>query len=136
MFLIFGRKTKYRPLDDGRRVRRRCPACGEDADIRACERVHSYRAYFVQLFATNKAVWVCSACKEEVDLPDALTRADADAEGGERRRLAAEEADARERLAAAEQARADRRKQQADKARSDQQRVEDELAALKAKLRK
>ncbi len=125
MFLIFGRKTKYRPLDDGRKVRRRCPECGQDADILACERVHSYRAYFVKLFDTQKAVWVCSACKEEVDLPDALTRGEEDEEAAARRQLAAEE-----------QARADRIQQLTDKAKSVKQQVDDELAALKAKLRK
>ena len=122
MFLLFGRKTKFRPLEGGRRVRRRCPECGQEAEILACERVHTYEAYFVGLFDTAKAVWVCSACKEEIELPDALPAGEADAERK------------RKELEAAEQARAARRQQLTDKAEAMKQKVEDELAALKAKL--
>ena len=122
MFLLFGRKTKYRPLAESHVVQRRCPECGQDARIFACERVHTYEAWFVGLFDTNQQVWVCSGCKEEVDLPDALPGARDEAER-ERRQLA----DAAETRAA-------RKQQLADKAQAMKQKVDDELAALKAKL--
>lgn len=120
MIFLLGRKTKYRPLADGGRVRRRCPECGADGEIVACERVQTYEAYFVNLFDTRKTVWVCTSCKEEVDVGEQLPP-------GEEDRRRAE-------LAASERARAARRQQLADKAEAVKQRVEDELAALKAKL--
>lgn len=122
MFVIFGRKTKYRMLEGGQRLRRKCPECGRDAEIAECERVHTYRAYFVGLFDTKARVWVCTQCREEVELDAELPPGEDDA--------------AKQRAAlAAEAARAARRKQLADKADAVKQRVEDELAALKAKLK-
>lgn len=123
MFLIFGRKTKYRPIEGSRRIRRRCPECSQEAEILECERLHTYEAYFVSLFDTSSTVWVCSACKEEVELPDALLPGD----DAERKRKAIE---------SAEQARAAQRRQLADKAEAIKSKVEDELAAMKARLRR
>lgn len=130
MFVLAGRKTKYRPLAEGRRIRRRCPECGQTTDILACERVHTYTAYFVSLFDTKKAVWVCSSCKEEVDLPDALPAGDADDDA--EKAVAAERERKKLEAARDRQARLD---QAAEKARAIKQQVEDELAALKARLR-
>jgi hypothetical protein len=123
MFVLFGRKTKYRMPERGERMRRKCPECGQDAEIVECERVHTYQAYFVGLFDTRKRVWVCTQCQEEVE-PDAELPPGEDDEARERAALAA-----------AEEARAARRKQLAEKADAVKQRVEDELAALKAKIR-
>ena len=122
VIFLFGRKTKYRPLAQGGRVRRRCPECGQDAEFVACERVHTYEAYFVGLFDTRKTVWVCTACKEEVDTAEELPPGEDDA------------AKQRAELEATERARAARRQQLAEKAEAVKQKVEDELAALKAKL--
>jgi hypothetical protein len=120
VIFLFGRKTKYRPIAGGGRTRRRCPECRQDAEIVACERVHTYEAYFVGLFDARKTVWVCTSCKEEIEAADELPEGD--------------DAAARAELEA-EERRAARRKQLADKAEAVKQRVEDELAALKAKIR-
>lgn len=124
MLLLLGRKTKYRPLASGGRVRRTCPECGQDAEIVECERVHTYQVFFVGVLDTNETVWVCRECREEVEVAESLSPGEDD-----RRRaaLAAEQA----RL---EQSRAQRRQLLAEKADAVKQRVEDELAALKAKL--
>lgn len=73
--------------------------------------------------ADGSTVWVCSACKEKVELPDALPL------GGDAERK-------REALESAEQAKAAQRRQPADKGEAVKSKVEDELAAMKARLRR
>lgn len=129
MFLLLGHKTKFKPLTPERRIRRRCPECDRTADLLACERVRSFSAFFVDVFDIRKTVWVCTACQEVADLPDALPDADADAE-------ALELEATRQRQLADAAARETRRARVEERAQSVKQRVEDELAALKAKLGK
>ncbi|MCB9613142.1 MAG: hypothetical protein H6722_11870 [Sandaracinus sp.] len=140
MFVLFGRKAKFRRVSGGRREKRRCPACDATATFVEYDKTSSYSLYFVELFDDTERVFVCGACGEAMSF---------DATGApvlserERAKLAkeAEKEAARARKAAEAEKRAQeaervRRERAREVARERQERaLDDELAALKRRVR-
>lgn len=124
VFFLFGRKSKVRPVEGGRKEKRACPECGQTALFVEAEKKSDYSAYLVlDLFSSTDRVFVCSACGEWMDLED--TEAPA---------LSAEE---RARLLREKAAELDRALKARERERKKQERdVERELAALKKQLGK
>ena len=132
-FLMFGSKGKARRVPDGQLEKRRCPECGKTTVFRECVVEKTFTAYhFVDLWSSKSTQFCCDACGAVMDLdatqaPELSAREKARAEALEAKQasIAAKEAELG-RLRAAEEAQS--RKQ----ARA--QTVEDELAAMKARL--
>jgi hypothetical protein len=129
VFVLFGRKAKTRKVPDGRREKRRCPACDATATFVEHEKKSSYSLYFVELFDDSERVFVCGACGEAMSF---------DATGApvfterERAKLA--------KAAEKEAARARTALESARKAREaalerQERAIDDELAALKRRMR-
>ena len=132
-FLMFGSKGKARRVPDGQFEKRRCPECGKTTVFRECVVEKTYTAYhFVNLWSSESTKFCCDACGsvmdlDETDAPELSAREQAQLEALETKQAAitAKQAEL-ERLRAKEAAHG--RKQAREKA------VEDELAAMKARL--
>jgi|SRR5579871_268211 len=65
MWVILGNKVQTQRVPDGRKVERRCSACGETAMFYEREVSKSFRLYFVDLFNyETQRVMACGACGE------------------------------------------------------------------------
>ena len=132
-FLMFGSKGKARRVPDGQFEKRRCPECGKTTVFRECVVEKTYTAYhFVNLWSSESTKFCCDACGsvmdlDETDAPELSAREQAQLEALETKQaaIAAKQAEL-ERLRAREAAQG--RKQAREKA------VDDELAAMKARL--
>lgn len=121
-FLMFGSKGKARRVPNGRCETRRCPECNKTCSFRECLVQTSYTAYhFLELWNSESTQFCCDGCGAlmalEGTLPPELSA----------REQAQLEARAAKQAAAAKQE-AERR--QLARARE----VDDELAAIKARL--
>jgi hypothetical protein len=132
-FLMFGSKGKARRVPDGQFEKRRCPECGKTTVFRECVVEKTYTAYhFVNLWSSESTKFCCDACGAVMDLdeteaPELSAREQAQLEALEAKQAAiAAKATELERLRAREEAQA--RKQAREQA------VDDELAAMKARL--
>jgi ribosomal protein S27E len=132
-FLMFGRKGKVRRVPDGQFEKRRCPECGKTTVFRECVVEKTYTAYhFVNLWSSESTQFCCDACGSVMDLaeteaPELSTREQAQLEALEAKQaaIAAKQAEL-EQLRAKDEAKT--RKQAREQA------VDDELAAMKARL--
>lgn len=130
MWFVFGRKKKTRAVKGGRRERRKCPECGADATFFEVKVEKTYTAYVaIELFGTESTAFQCSECDEVMDLdpvePTAAQKA-AQAEAEARAEAKAAEERRRSIEAHAKQARAEAAAKEAN--------LDDELAAMKARL--
>lgn len=156
MFVLFGRNSKVKTVRGGRRVVAECPSCGVNAQFHECERESSLNLYVVlDLFSEKTTVYRCTSCGDIFELDEQATAAQqcAEARAGsqsapatvatagesprQRARREREERRQAERLRQERERDAKAREilQQRKKERKEQQ-IEDELAALKRKLRK
>ena len=132
-FVMFGRKGKVRRVPDGRFEKRRCPECGKTTVFRECVVKNTYTAYhFVNLWTSESTQFACDDCGATMDLertepPEISAREQARHEALEAKRAAIEAKQARLDQLQAQQ-RAQQRTQQRDRE------IEDELAAMKARL--
>jgi len=132
-FLMFGSKGKARRVPDGQFEKRRCPECGKTTVFRECVVEKTYTAYhFVNLWSSESTKFCCDACGSVMDLdeteaPELSAREQAQLEALEAKQaaIAAKQAEL-ERLRIEGEAQA--RKQAREKS------VDDELAAMKARL--
>ncbi len=136
MWVMFGAQTKVRPIKGGKRVKRRCPDCGDDAMFIECVERSKFTAFFVlELFEDEDTVFVCSSCREamylertlEPELTEQDLRDQAREEQRQEKRRKREEAKAAARQAK-EAVRAAKLKALKDK------QLDAELAALKARM--
>lgn len=132
-FLMFGSKGKARRVPDGQFEKRRCPECGKTTVFRECVVEKTYTAYhFVNLWSSESTKFCCDACGAVMDLdatqaPELSAREQAQLEALETKQaaIAAKQAEL-------EQLRAQQEAQDRKDARAKS--VEDELAAMKARL--
>ncbi|MEM9455689.1 MAG: hypothetical protein AAGF11_16015 [Myxococcota bacterium] len=128
-FVMFGRKGKVRRVPDGQFEKRRCPECGRTTVFRECIVKKTYTAYhFVNLWSSESTQFACDACGSVMDLeqteaPELSAREKAQLEALETKQAAIE----------AKQARLEELRSQRD-AQQREQAIEDELAAMKARL--
>lgn len=137
---FFGRKSKSRPLKDGRRERRKCPDCDADTTFVEVKVEKSYTAYVVvDLFNTESTAFCCSECLEVMDFERTLepnlsprekaklAKAEAKAEAARVKAQAKAEAEQKQQREA-------RAKRQKDDARAQEHALDDELTEMKARL--
>lgn len=128
-FVMFGRKSKVRRVPDGEFEKRRCPECGKTTVFRECIVKKTYTAYhFVDLWNSESTQFCCDSCGavmplDETEAPELSAR--------EKARLEAVEA--KQAAIAAKQAEVDRLRAN-KQAHQREQDIEDELAAMKARL--
>ncbi len=140
MWFLFGRKSKVRPLKDGRRERRKCPDCDADTTFVEVNVEKKYTAYVVvDLFNTESTAFACSECQEVMDFDRTL---EPDLSPREKAKLAKAEAKLEAQRAKAQaEAEAERKRQREaqakrrqEEARAQEDALDDELTAMKARL--
>lgn len=140
MWFLFGRKSKVRPLKDGRRERRKCPDCDADTTFVEVKVEKKYTAYVVvDLFNTESTAFACSECQEVMDFDRTL---EPDLSPREKAKLAKAEAKLEAQRAKAQaEAEAERKRQREaqakrrqEEARAQEDALDDELTAMKARL--
>ena len=123
MIIWWKNKKRARPVRGGRRVKRKCPECGETTHFRECSVKHDVSVYSLKLWNDEYRAFSCSSCDEVMELDDTL---EPELSAREQRELE------RERQRALEASRRERERAKAEV----QRQVDDELAALKRKLGK
>jgi hypothetical protein len=140
-FVMFGTKGKARRVPDGLVETRHCPECDKTTTFHECEVETTFTAYhFIDLWSSKATQFACAACGSRMPLDKtsepALSpreRAAAVAAQAKAAAVAAKEA-----VIAAKQAalqRLDDEREAARRTQARDQAVEDELAAMKARLR-
>jgi hypothetical protein len=141
-FVMFGSKGKARRVPDGQVETRRCPECDETTTFHECVVEKTYTAYhFIDLWSSKATEFACAACGSMMPLDKTLDPA---LSARERAALEAAQAKAaavaaKEAAVAAKQAEVKRLEAAREEARRTQARdqaIEDELAAMKARLGK
>jgi hypothetical protein len=130
-FVMFGSKGKARRVPDGQFEKRRCPECDKTTVFRECVVEKTFTAYhFIDLWSSKSTQFCCDACGSIMALEKTLApelsareQAQLDALAGKQAAIAAKQ----DQL---ERQEAQRRKQ------AQAQSIEDELAAIKARLGK
>lgn len=122
MFVLFGRKAKVHKVSGGRQEKRRCPACHATTTFVEHEKKSSYSLYLVELFDDTERVFVCSACGEAMSIDET-----------QRPELSAPERVKQAKEAEKEAAKI-RKTREAARKRQEKE-LDDELAALKRKVR-
>lgn len=132
-FLMFGSKGKARRVPDGQFEKRRCPECGKTTVFRECVVEKTYTAYhFVNLWSSESTKFCCDACGSVMDLDATLAP-----ELTAREQAQLEAMEAKQAAVAAKQAELERlQARQAVESREQAKKksVDDELAAMKARL--
>jgi ribosomal protein S27E len=132
-FLMFGSKGKARRVPDGQFEKRRCPECGKTTVFRECVVEKTFTAYhFIDLWSSKSTQFSCDACGAVMELDQTLAP-----ELSEREQAQLEALEAKQAAIAAKQAQVEQlQAQQQDRSRKQarEQAVEDELAAMKARL--
>lgn len=132
-FLMFGSKGKARRVPDGRFEKRRCPECGKTTVFRECVVEKTYTAYhFVNLWSSESTQFSCDACGSVMDLDATLPAELSAKEQGKLEALEAKQAAIAAKQSELERLRAKQEAAAQQQARA--QSVEDELAAMKARL--
>lgn len=141
VFVMFGSKGKARRVPDGRVETRQCPSCGKTTTFHECEVETTFTAYhFVDLWSSKSTQFACGACGammtlDETSAPELSPRERAAALAAQAKAAAIA---AKEAVIAAKQAALQRLEDEREAARRKQDReqaVEDELAAMKARIR-
>src|SRR5262245_55441332 len=68
MWLIFGGRTKARPVSGGRVEERQCWDCGRRTKFRECDVTDKFTVFFVELAQTTQRRLVCTECGEDLAL--------------------------------------------------------------------
>lgn len=132
-FLMFGSKGRARRVPDGQFEKRRCPECGKTTVFRECVIEKTYTAYhFIDLWSSKSTQFSCDACGSVMDLEQTLSPELSAREQDQQRALEDKQA-----AIAAKQVQVQRLRRQReaeDREHARRQAVEDELAAMKARL--
>lgn len=130
-FFLFGARGKARRVPDGQFEKRACPECGKTTVFRECVVEKTYTAYhFIDLWSSKSTQFCCDDCGSVMDLERTEAPALSAREQAQQDALASREAAIEGKRALVEKQAAESRK------RAQAQAVEDELAALKARLGK
>jgi ribosomal protein S27E len=132
-FVMFGSKGKARRVPDGQFEKRRCPECGKTTVFRECVVERTFTAYhFIDLWSSKSTKFCCDACGAVMALDETLAP-----ELSEREQAQLEALEAKQAAIAAKQAEVERLRAQREaegRKQTRAQAVEDELAAMKARL--
>ncbi len=75
MWIIFGNRTRAKPVEGGLRVKRYCAECEAATTWQECEVKDRVHVFFVDLFSMKQRRLVCTDCGEDVDVEDARAKA-------------------------------------------------------------
>lgn len=75
MWIIFGNRTRAKPLKGGLRIERYCAECEAKTTWQECEVKDRVHVFFVDLFSMKQRRLVCTECGEDVDVDDARAKA-------------------------------------------------------------
>jgi hypothetical protein len=71
MWLIFGGKTRCRPVEGGWKMKRFCDGCEKVQTLVECDVKDSFTVFFVSVGGMETRRMVCRECGEDYDLPAA-----------------------------------------------------------------
>jgi predicted RNA-binding Zn-ribbon protein involved in translation (DUF1610 family) len=71
MWLLFGNKTKVRPVPGGRTIERRCDECRQVRRFVECDVADEVSLFAVSLFDMEHRRMVCPECGEDFEVPPA-----------------------------------------------------------------
>lgn len=74
MWLLFGNRTKARPIQGGREENRYCPSCGATSRFIECDVTDKIHVFFINLLDLTQRRMVCNTCGEDLDVADAAPR--------------------------------------------------------------
>lgn len=132
-FLLFGSKGKARRVPDGQFEKRRCPECGKTTVFRECLVEKTFTAYhFLDLWSSESTQFACDACGSLMALDKTLAPELSEREQSQQRALEAKQAAIAAKQDELERLEARRRAEQREQSR--RQGIEDELAAMKARM--
>jgi len=132
-FVLFGQKGKVRRVPDGRFEKRRCSECGKTTVFRECVVHKTYTAYLVvDLWSSESTQFRCDACGAVMDLDETEPPELSAKEQARLDALAAKQQAVEAKQAKVERLRREREAQRRERDR--EQSIEDELAAMKARL--
>ena len=71
MWLVFGNKTRARPVPGGREIERRCAECNEVRRFAECDVADKVSLFAVSVFEMTSRRMVCPECGEDFEVPPA-----------------------------------------------------------------
>jgi hypothetical protein len=74
MWVVFGNKTRARPIDGGLAVEQHCPGCNQTRKFVECEVADKVSLFFVSVLDLKSRRLVCQACGEDLEMPAAAPR--------------------------------------------------------------
>jgi hypothetical protein len=74
MWLLFGNRTKARPIQGGREEDRHCPGCGATSRFIECVVTDKVHVFFINLLDLTQRRMVCTKCGEDLEIGDSAHR--------------------------------------------------------------
>jgi hypothetical protein len=75
MWLLFGNKTRVRPVPDGRAIERHCDGCNQVRRFVECDVADEVSLFAVSVLDMESRRMVCPECGEDFEVPAALAPA-------------------------------------------------------------
>ena len=69
MWILFGNKTRVRPVAGGRAIDRRCAECAQVRRFVECDVADQVSLFFVPAFEMKNRRMVCPECGEDCEVP-------------------------------------------------------------------
>jgi hypothetical protein len=67
--MLFGNKTRVRPVPGGREIERYCPDCKTVRTFQECDVADNVSVFFVSVVDMNSRRMVCPECGEDEEMP-------------------------------------------------------------------
>src|SRR3954466_15762678 len=74
MWLVFGNRTKVRPIPGGIDREQPCPTCRTSRRFRECDVADQVSVFFVPVLDATTRRLVCTECGEDLDVPEAAAK--------------------------------------------------------------
>ena len=69
MWMLFGNKTRVRPVAGGREIERYCPECKTVRTYQECDVADQVSVFFVEVADMTSRRMVCPECGEDDEMP-------------------------------------------------------------------
>jgi hypothetical protein len=69
MWMLFGNKTRVRPVSGGREIERYCPECKTVRKFQECDVADNVSVFFVSVVDMKSRRMVCPECGEDDEMP-------------------------------------------------------------------
>jgi hypothetical protein len=69
MWILFGNRTRVRPVRDGRAIERHCSECKQVRRFVECDVADKVSVFFVPVFDMTSRRMVCPECGDDCDVP-------------------------------------------------------------------